>query len=96
MNTAAAPSCSAPVVGPDVLAVEVSRQLLGAHDAWNRRRRFLCPASASGPMAVVAAHGAGLVPTTPARPVQHRLRRGQDAHDQPIDQSTDFRDGEGD
>jgi hypothetical protein len=42
--------------------------------------------SASAP--VVAAHRAGLVQAMPARPVQHHLRWGQDAHNQPVDELT--------
>ena len=48
--------------------------------------------SASEP--VVAVHRPGLVQATPTRPVQHYLRWGQDAHDQAIDEPTDFGDGE--
>ena len=47
-------------------------------------------------MAVVAAHRTGLVEAPPARPVQHQLRWGQDAHDQAVDEPTDFGDGERD
>ncbi len=43
---------------------------------------------------VAAAHGTGLVQATPARPVQHQFLWGQDAHDQPVDQSTDLGNGE--
>jgi hypothetical protein len=50
--------------------------------------------SASEP--VVAAHRTRLVQATPTRPVQHYLRRGQDAHDQAIDEPTDFGDGQRD
>ena len=50
----------------------------------------------SASAAVVAAHRAGLVQAAPARPVQHRLWWGEDAHGQPIDQPTDFGDGERD
>src|SRR5260221_2329256 len=46
--------------------------------------------------AVVAAHGAGLVEATPARPVQHSLRWGQHAHDQAVDEPTHLGDGERD
>jgi len=45
---------------------------------------------------VVAAHRAGLVEATPAGPVEHRLRRGQEPHDQAVDEPTDFGDGERD
>jgi hypothetical protein len=45
---------------------------------------------------VVAAHRAGLVQAPPTGPVQHRLRRGQDAHDQAIDEPADFGDRERD
>ena len=45
---------------------------------------------------VVAAHGSGLVEATPARPVQHHVRWGEDAHDQAVDEPTDFGNGERD
>jgi hypothetical protein len=48
--------------------------------------------SASAP--VVAPQGASLVEATPAGPAQHRLRWGQHAHDQPVDEPADFGDGE--
>jgi hypothetical protein len=53
------------------------------------------PAGESAP-AVVAARRAGLVQATPAGPVQHRLRRGPDAHEQAVDQPTDLGDSEWD
>ena len=54
-------------------------------------------APSSGTLApVVAAHGTRLVEATPARPVQYRLRWGEDAHDQAVDEPTDFGDGERD
>jgi len=43
---------------------------------------------------IMAAHSTSLVAATPARPVQHRLRRGEDAHDQAVDEPTDFGNGE--
>jgi len=58
-------------------------------------RLFLQPHRPSA-SAVVATHGTGLVETTPAGPVQHRLWWSEDAHDQPIDQPPDFRHGERD
>jgi hypothetical protein len=65
--------------------------------------RTLAPTSSIRPEAllstsasVVAAHRTGLVYAPPARPVQYRLRRGQDAHDQPVDQPPDLGDGERD
>ncbi len=45
---------------------------------------------------IVAAHRAGLVPASPMGPVEHRLRWGQDPHDQPVDEPADFRDGQRD
>jgi hypothetical protein len=45
---------------------------------------------------VVAAHRAGLVQAPPAGPAQHRLRWGEDAHDQAVDEPTDLGDGERD
>ncbi len=45
---------------------------------------------------VVAAHGSGLVEATPARPVQHHVRWGEDAHDQAVDEPTDLGNGERD
>ena len=43
---------------------------------------------------VVTVHRSRLVQTTPARPVEDGLRSGQDAHDQTVDEPTDFGDGE--
>jgi hypothetical protein len=48
------------------------------------------------PTPVVAAHRAGLVEATPARPVQHRRRWGQHTDDQAVDQPTQFGNGERD
>jgi hypothetical protein len=45
---------------------------------------------------IVAAHRAGLMQATPARPMQHRLRRGEHAHDQAVDEATDLGDSERD
>jgi hypothetical protein len=45
---------------------------------------------------VVSALGAGLMEPTPARPVQDGRRWGQDPHDQAIDESAHFGDGERD
>jgi hypothetical protein len=63
--------------------------------------RSLAPASSIRPkvllrtsVSVVAAHGAGLVQTTPARPVQHRVWWGEHAHDQAVDEPTYLGDGE--
>jgi hypothetical protein len=61
----------------------------------DRLRRTPHSSRESAP-SVVAAHGAGLVEATPARPVQHHVWRGLDAHDQPVDQPTDLGDGERD
>jgi hypothetical protein len=49
---------------------------------------------ASHVAAVVAALGACLVEASPARPVQHGLGRGQDAHHHTLDEATDL--GKGD
>ena len=57
---------------------------------------LLSPHMASASAPVVAAHRAGLVEAAPARPVQHRLRRGQDTHDQPVEEPTDLGDSERD
>lgn len=51
---------------------------------------------ASASATIVAAHRARLVEATPAGPVQHRLRRGEDTHDQAVDQPTHLGDGERD
>jgi hypothetical protein len=45
---------------------------------------------------VVAAHRAGLVQAPPAGPAQHRLRWGEDAHDQAVDEPPHLGDGERD
>jgi hypothetical protein len=46
--------------------------------------------------AIVGALGAGLMESTPVRPVQDGLRRGQDAHDQAVEEAAHFGNGERD
>jgi hypothetical protein len=43
---------------------------------------------------VVTPLGPCLMQTTPVRPMEHCVWWGQDAHDQPIDEPADLRDGE--
>jgi hypothetical protein len=60
--------------------------MIGGLPAFSAQQPHMSSPSA----AVVAAGAMGLMQAPPARPLQHRLRWSEDAHDQPVDDPADL------